>query len=269
MGQFSKRWEDLDFSDNFIFCKVMKNERICKKMLKILLDLDVEKIEYMNTEQQLENLYDSKGIRMDLFIKGSDKIIDLEMQTGNYEDLLLRSRYYQASADVSTVPRHTKYRDLKELYIVFICKEDPFSKGFAKYTKKMSFEEDEALRYDDKTHTVFYNCSAYKKAETKEVQGVLEFIYNLQASSDFAKELKDEYITAKQQAGARNEYMYFSDILEEEKEEARATGLAEGKAEGIKENLELIARKMLQEKCDIELIMKITNLDKEKILELE
>lgn len=153
----------------------------------------------------------------------------------------------------------------------------------------MCFEEDEALRYDDKTHTVFYNCSAYKKAETKEVQSVLEFIYNLQASSDFAKELKDEYITAKQQAGARNEYMYFSDILEEEKEEARATGLAEGlaegkaegiaegraeglvegKAEGIKENLELIARKMLQEKCDIELIMKITNLDKEKILELE
>ena len=44
MGQFSKKWEDLNFSDNYIFCKVMRNESLCKEMLQILLDLKVEKI---------------------------------------------------------------------------------------------------------------------------------------------------------------------------------------------------------------------------------
>lgn len=32
MGQFSKKWEDLNFSDNYIFCKVMRNESLCKEM---------------------------------------------------------------------------------------------------------------------------------------------------------------------------------------------------------------------------------------------
>lgn len=77
MGQFSKKWEDLDFSDNFIFCKVMKNEELCKEMLQILLKLNIKKIEYLNTEQHIETIYDAKGIRMDVFLKDSDKVIDI------------------------------------------------------------------------------------------------------------------------------------------------------------------------------------------------
>ncbi len=34
MGQFSKPWEELTIADNFIFCKVMENERICRRMLE-------------------------------------------------------------------------------------------------------------------------------------------------------------------------------------------------------------------------------------------
>nr|WP_318716700.1 hypothetical protein [uncultured Treponema sp.] len=40
---------------------------------------------------------------------------------------------------------------------------------------------------------------------------------------------------AKQKSDLEDEYMYFSDILEDEKEEAREIGLAEGRAEGLAE----------------------------------
>ncbi len=91
--------------------------------------------------------------------------------------------------------------------------------------------------------------------------------------------------------------MYFSDVLEEEKEEARAIGLAEGRATGLAEGraegrasglaegraegraegvlegekLKAIetAKKMLAENCDIDFINKITDLSKEQILELQ
>ena len=40
---------------------------------------------------------------------------------------------------------------------------------------------------------------------------------------------------AKQKSDLEDEYMYFSDILEDEKEEAREIGLAEGRAKGLEE----------------------------------
>lgn len=305
MGQFSKSWEELNFSDNFIFCKVMKDENLCKKLLEILLHLKIDKITYLNTEQVLENNYDTKGIRMDVLLKDSTKVINIEMQTGDYDNLLLRSRYYQSSADVNTVPRRTKFKDLKENYILFICKDDPFGYGIPCYTKKSVFKELNEIPYDDKTHNVFYNSSAYEKEEDEQIRNVLEFIYKLKANSAFTKQLEDSVMLAKAKGLMKDEYMYFQDILEEEKEiareighaeglaagleEGKAKGLAEGKAKGLAEglaegkakglaegliNLEKeifetkleTARRMYKEKCSLDLIIKITDLSKAEIL---
>ena len=235
MGQFSKKWEDLDFSDNFIFCKVMKNEELCKEMLQILLKLNIKKIEYLNTEQHIETIYDAKGIRMDVFLKDSDKVIDIEMQTGNYDDLFLRSRYYQSAADISTVPRRTKFKDLKENYILFICKDDPLGLGLPCYTKKSIIAEDSSIMYNDKTHNVFYNCSAYAKEKDESVRSVLEFIYKYKADSPFTKKLENSVSEVKIQEAMRGEYMFVQDIIDEEKEQAREIGLAEGRTKGLAE----------------------------------
>ena len=304
MGQFSKKWEDLNFSDNYIFCKVMRDEDLCKQFIEILLHLKIDRITYLNTEQIIENNYENKGIRLDVLLKDSSKVINLEMQTGDYDDLILRSRYYQSSADVNTVPRRSRFKDLKENYVVFICKDDPFGYGLPCYTKKTIFKENPQISYDDKTHNVFYNSSAYSKVEDKEIRSVLEFIYKLKANSAFTKQLEASVDIAKQKGTMKDEYMYFQDILEDEKEQARelghseglaaglaeglaegkAAGLAEGKAKGLAEGLAEgkakglaegqysnkieTAKRMLNENCNIDFIMKITSLSKEKILSL-
>ena len=269
MGQFSKKWEDLNFSDNYIFCKVMRNESLCKEMLQILLDLKVEKINYIETEKQIENLYDAKGIRMDVFIQDSDRVIDLEMQTGDYEDLILRSRYYQSAADVSTVPRRTKYKDLKENYIVFLCKEDPFGKGLPVYTKKSIFAETDAIPYNDKCHNIFYNSSGYAKVKDNELRNVLRFIHELKADSNFTKRLESSVDEAKSRGIMRDEYMYFQDILEEEKEEVREIGLAEGRAQGLAEGSKDIAAKMIKKGYDLKEIAELTGLALDEIEKLQ
>ena len=48
MGQFSKPWNELTFADNYIFCKVMLDEELCKKFIEILLGIKIAKIEYLN-----------------------------------------------------------------------------------------------------------------------------------------------------------------------------------------------------------------------------
>ncbi|MDO4506054.1 MAG: Rpn family recombination-promoting nuclease/putative transposase [Spirochaetales bacterium] len=235
MGQFSKRWEDLTIADNFIFCKVMKDEKLCRRMLEVLLGIEVGRIEYLNTENQLENFYDSRGIRLDVYVKDSDRVFNIEMQTGNYDDMLLRTRYYLASSDVSTTKRRTKFKDLKETYILFICKDDPFGAGIPCYTKFSSFLETDKISYDDKSHNVFYNCSAWEKENDPEIREVLKFIYGLKPDFGLALEMNRAASLAKQKSHLEDEYMYFSDILEDEKEEAREIGLAEGRAKGLAE----------------------------------
>ncbi|MDY2840187.1 MAG: hypothetical protein SOT46_07445, partial [Treponema sp.] len=62
---------------------------------------------------------------------------------------------------------------------------------------------------------------------------VLEFIYTLKAKSNFTKSLQSSVIDAKAEPLFRSDYMYFADLLEDEKEKAREAGLAEGVAQGF------------------------------------
>ena len=238
MGPFSKPWEELTIADNFIFCKVMENERICRGVLETLLGIRVEHIDYLKTENPIENFYDSRGIRLDVYVKDSERIFNIEMQTGNYNDMLLRARYYLSSSDVATTKRRTKFKDIRETYILFICKDDPFGEGIPRYTKISKFLETDRISYDDKSHNVFYNCSAWEKEEDPEIREVLKFIYGLKPDSGIALEMDEAASLAKQKSDLEDEYMYFSDILEDEKEEARAEGHALGHSEGHAEGLE-------------------------------
>ena len=241
-GPFSKPWEELEFYDNFIFCKVMQNEELCTELLEILLGIQIEKIEYLKTENQLENFYDSKGVRLDVYVKDSTRIFDIEIQTGNYSDLLMRSRYYQAASDVATTKRRTKFKDLKETYIIFICKDDPFGLGLPRYTKQSKFLETDELPYDDKTHHVFYNCSAWEKEQNKEVREVLKFISSFKADTLFTQKLETAAGYAKANSLFKDEYMYLEDVIEEEKEiareEGRVQGLSDGRELGLSEGRE-------------------------------
>ena len=115
------------------------------------------------------------------------------------------------------------------------------------YTEKKSFLETDKIPYDDKSRKFFYNSSAYQKAKDEDVRDVLEFIYTLKAKSIFTKELEEEVKEAKTEPVFKDEYMYFSDILEEEKEKSQKTGFEEGRIENLKE---LISKKIAKGKTD-------------------
>ena len=288
MGQFSKKFEDLQFSDNYIFCKVMHNKELCKEMLEILLGIKVKDIEYIETEHPIENFYENRGIRMDVFVQNSDKIFNMEMQTGDYDDLLMRSRYYLSAADTSTTPRRTRFKDLKETYILFICKDDPFNHDIPLYTEQKVFKELPEVQIDDKSHKLFYNCSAFAKAEDEEVASVLEFIYDLKAKSKFTKKLEDEVIHAKARPGFKDDYMYFMDYVEYEAEKAAEKAAKEAAEKAAKEATEKATREttervtrettekfsieaataLLKEGLSVELIAKCINIPISQVREL-
>lgn len=264
MSQFTKPWKDLTFTDNFIFCKVMENEELCRRMIEILLGIKVGKIEYLATEKPIENYYEARGVRLDVYVKDSDRVFDIELQTGNYDDLLLRSRYYQSASDVATTKRRTQFKKLKETFIIFLCVDDPFNAGLPVYTKKTIFAETDRIPYDDKTHSVFYNSSAWQKVESEELKNVLRFLYESKADSDYTKALEESSAVAKARSELEDEYMYVMDIIEEEKERTREEALAEGARQKAIE----AAKNFYKNGVSIELIAKSLNMSVSQIKEI-
>ena len=280
-GQFSKPWEELTFADNFIFCKIMENEEICREFLEILLPIKIGKIKYLNTEKEFHPSYKGRSIRMDVFLKDSERIIDIEIQTTGFKNLDLRARYYQGAMDVATTKKRTKFSKLKESYVLFVCKGDPFGCNLPVYTVRQTFFEKNDFDYNDKTHKVFYNCNAYKVADDEDLKGLLEFIQTNKASTKFSHTLEENVKIAKQNTKWEDEYMYFTDVLEEQKEivrrAARKQGLKEGRQEGLnlgrqegrEEARYETAKKAIKLGLSTEQITQLTGLTTAQIQELE
>ena len=52
-----KRFEDLTFTDDFMFCKVMQNEGLCKRLIEMILSDTIGKITYISVQHNI-NTYE-------------------------------------------------------------------------------------------------------------------------------------------------------------------------------------------------------------------
>ena len=48
-----KAWEDLTIADNFIFQKVMRKKRLCKRLIENILNIKIRKITFPETEKDI------------------------------------------------------------------------------------------------------------------------------------------------------------------------------------------------------------------------
>ena len=105
---------------------------------------------------------------MDVYLKDSGKIMDVEMQSYPQADLPLRTRYYQSMIDADNLLKGQGDEDLKASYIVFICTDDPFHDergkkyGLPCYTLTTKCHEAQELNFNDKIKKVIYNASGWK-----------------------------------------------------------------------------------------------------------
>ena len=229
-----KPYDELFFTDDFLFTKIMRDPQIAKGVVQNLLGIKVKKIEFITSQYSIDELYGGKGIRLDAYLEDEDKVIDIEMQTVIKKDEGLRMRYYQSMMDIDHLNRGDSYIDLKESYVVFICLDDPFGGGKPVYNF-VTKEADGGLILNDRIHKVIYNASSFEKAENPDVRAFLEFIKQHSATDRLTKEIQSAVDSCKNHQKWRAEYMLWKDQIREWRDEAREDGLAEGREEGIAE----------------------------------
>ena len=142
----SKKYEDLTFTDDFMFCKILyTNPELCKQLLELILRKKIKDIRYQATQNAIDITSDGKGIRLDVYFEGDNKVYDIEMQTTGNSNLPKRTRYYQGMIDLNLIERGADYEELKESYVIFICTYDLFGKNACVYTFENRCREVEGL----------------------------------------------------------------------------------------------------------------------------
>lgn len=177
-----KNVDELTFTDNGMFQAVLHEPGVCAELVERLLGIKVKKVEYPELEKTIAPYYISKGVRLDVYLKDEDKVIDVELQSQPQEALGKRTRYYQSMLDCDSLMKGDDYTKLKESYILFICKHDPFKDarerkyGLSRYTFRTVCDENNDVNLDDKTLKVVYNATAYEKERDEKVRAFLKFV---------------------------------------------------------------------------------------------
>ncbi|MBR5966334.1 MAG: Rpn family recombination-promoting nuclease/putative transposase [Treponema sp.] len=225
-----KKLEDLTFADNGMFQAVLSDPQICAELVERLLGIQIERVEYPELEKAIKPFYNTKGVRLDVYIKDKNKVIDIELQSYTQRALGKRTRYYQSMIDMDSLMKGESYKKLKESYILFICKYDPFKDkngkpfGLPRYTFKNVCGEENLVNLNDKSVKVVYNASAYEDEKDEKIRSLLRFVQtNEPGTDDFSSRLSAIVERLKENEKFKEDYagmnIHDQDLIDDAKEE--------------------------------------------------
>lgn len=301
MGKKMKPFDELSFSDNYMFTTVLEDKRnlnIAKGIVELALGKKVKDIRIAGVEKHVQARYGGKITRFDVLLEGEDSYIDVEMQVRKLLNFPLRSRMYHSQMDAKYV-KAGDYQNMKKSIVIFICLEDYFGMRLPRYTFASMCLECSELILEDKRFTIFLNPDS--DTEDSQLYFFLMFLKKRIAKDAFTKTIEKAVATVKKDESARLDYMnldeYLDALVDEEKakslkegieagkaqdleegkaqgleegkaqglEEGKAQGLQEGKAQGMQQSKIEIAKKMLSKGMSLDLVVEMTGLSEEEI----
>ncbi|UYT08440.1 Rpn family recombination-promoting nuclease/putative transposase [Treponema denticola] len=256
-----KRFEDLTLQDDFMFCKVMQNPDLCKRLIEMILADTIGKIAYISVQHNINAYEQAKSVRFDVLVQTENgKFYDVEMQVSNEKNIPKRMRFYQAAIDISFLDKGNFYNNLNDSFIIFICLFDVIGKNKPIYTFENICLEDKNTPLQDGTKKVIINADAFNNTKNKALKGFLEYLKTGKTKNEFTRRIEEMIQTIKQNEQARQEYRLMSTF----EMDARYKGFTEGTYNNKKETAKIL--KQLGD--SIQKIMQVTGLPEEEIEKL-
>ncbi len=259
-----KQYEELTFTDDFMFCKVLENdEELSKELLELILNIRIRKVVCVSRQKPIDITTDGKGVRFDVYVEDeANTIYDIEMQAVFKKDIPKRSRYYQGMIDLNLIEKGAKYSDLKRSFVIFICLSDPFKKNLPVYRFTNRCDEMPELELNDEAYKVFVNAACTTENMSDELKAFFEYLCRGKVQSEFVRRIKSKVDKARKHEEWRLEYMTLFMRDMEKKEEGRQEGLLEGRLEkGM-----ICYLNMLKEGISREMALRIADITEEEAL---
>lgn len=129
---------------------------VCEEMLRVILgdkSLTVLDVVAQSSER---NLY-GRSVRLDVLCKlGSGVMCNIEVQRSNNDNHLKRMRLNESIITARHVEKSSKFRDVPDLYVIYISEFDNFNKGHALYNIDKVVRQT-GQKVDDGVHEICVN----------------------------------------------------------------------------------------------------------------
>lgn len=227
-------YEKLTLTNDFMFGKVMQNERNCIDMLERLTGNHIDSVKTVVSQKVVKVTNDSKGVRYDVYVEDYNNVYDAEMQNESKDtdrDILSkRARYYQGLVDLNLLESGGDYSDLKRSYIIFICTFDPFDKDLCCYEFENVCTYTEKMILNDERKILFFNTKGKIINVDEDTVKFLQYLDTKQVCDDYTRRLERDVAKARMNSEWRVEYMksvtWRMDALREGKKEGIVIGLS-------------------------------------------
>ena len=209
MEQLQKKYQELTFTDDFMFGKVLvNNPEICRRLLEVLLEIKIKKVSFPERQKTIEILSDGKGIRLDVYVDDENgTIYNIEMQTKVKKELSKRSRYYQGMIDMNLIERGAKYKELKLSFVIFICLKDPFGYGLPVYRFENICVQNREILLKDEAIKVFINADGDLRGLPEDLAAFLQYLKGKVVENELVQMLDNEVEKVREHKEWEVEYM--------------------------------------------------------------
>ncbi|MBQ4511598.1 MAG: Rpn family recombination-promoting nuclease/putative transposase [Anaerolineaceae bacterium] len=220
-----KTLDELTLMDDYMFVAVMENTEFLRPLLEFILGVKIKKIEFTEPQKTEKKGYQSKGVRLDLYVVDENgNIYNVEVQTTNERHLPKRMRYYQSIIDISILNPGDLYNELRKSFVIFICNYDPFERGRYIYTFENICKEEPDLTFGDETTKVIVNTHGTKGEISAELKEIIMYLKDEEITGNYSQALDDAVNAVKGSEERRREYMMLNMRDNEIREEGREEG---------------------------------------------
>ncbi len=262
---YEKEFKSLTFTNDYMFSRVNETHpNISKGKIRIVTKIELTKYQLLKSQYVVNNHFDAKSVRYDVFVKSLKKHFDIEMQTVKDKDIIKRARYYASTMDTDSLTKGKKYKDLPDSIIIFICLYDPFP-PFNKpiYVEKgrlFTEEKDisEEAKYDNGCVKIYVNTKAdLNLIEDEDLKALLLYLNTGKVTDEFTKEIAQGLDETRNSKKEVRRYMTLQSVIDEKVEVAKQEGRNEERADFI--------YAMFKDGISIEQIARISNISFAKV----
>ena len=264
-------------TNDYVFSRIFgykKNWELLKDLLEAILpDIPIKKIKLVKQYTLDKDTIKNRGAVLDVLAELNDNTtVNVEMQMTDYENTIERSVFYDSGVYHEGLIKNEDFKNANRVIGIWILGYNIFENGPFHEIARMRREYENIL-LTDKIELHYIQLPKFKE-KCKRISSKLEqwLTFILNEDTEEVKMIDNEFV---QRAEDELEYI---NADEEERMRAKFRERAEWKynadmksmySHGAKEQSVAIAKKMLEENLDIEIIIKTTGLTKEEIEKLK
>lgn len=200
----------LNIMDDIFFQKIVEDKEVCEEILQVILQKPRLKVVEAQTQKFLRNI-GTHSVILDLICQDEDgSHINVEVQKSDDDDHVKRVRFNISNIDTAFTERGIDYRELPDIYVVFLTRFDVFKERKTIYHLGMSIQET-GTPVSDGVHRIFANCAVddgsdiaqlmqyFKNTEGEnrkfpKLSKRVEYFREPQKGEDLMSQMLDEYI---------------------------------------------------------------------------